>query len=332
MITWQEICLSQIYFMRDTIPESKWWDYFAWERSRTKLINTIVDEIQITLERLEPDEQPLRFFYSAFALLAMLVSKRFTYCLQALLLNDWRGFEWLHQDYKQWCIDERLDWQEHRKYRLQDDFPSLFHVWEEMNRGLLADPVREITDLDRRMWCEETGRVPRTMTPAEKEEGCPDFRMRHHMAFDRIQLTIDPFTPVEVVLKNVKALVEERQAGYLQRVRGKWAHELKQGVVDAEFVEQFVKHEQLEFDFARSFPGNKRVRSGGTTFSTWLRSLLVLDAAQNNGDTYKEIVQYRWWNLRTSSEATSDIDKDKKRAKKLIAAAWKGIPLAAIKV
>ena len=74
MITWQAICFAQLYFMRDTIPESKWGDYSVWKRSRTQLINSIVDEVQITLERFEPDEQPLSFFYSAFALLAILVS------------------------------------------------------------------------------------------------------------------------------------------------------------------------------------------------------------------------------------------------------------------
>ena len=331
MITWQEIYFAQLYFMRDTIPESKWGDYSVWKRSRTQLINSIVDEVQITLERFEPDEQPLSFFYSAFALLAMLVSERFTCYLKALLWNDWLGFDWLYQDYRQWCIDSGLDWEEHRKNRLQQDLSFMFQAWEGMNRGLLADPVREIEDWERRMWLEETGRMPRTMTPAEKEEGCPDFSMRHHVAFNRIQLTIDPFTPVEVVLKNVKTLVEQRQADYLHEVRDNWAHELKHGVVDAEFVDQFVKHEQLEFDFARSFPGNKRIRGGETTFSLWLRSLLVLYASLN-GATWRDIVGNHWWPLRTDEQASVYIDKDKKRARKLIAAAWKGIPLAAVKI
>ncbi|MBB5348980.1 hypothetical protein JWG42_01665 [Desulfoprunum benzoelyticum] len=321
----RESCRNQLYFLVSE-PDVH---VCSWKKRAEKAVRLIQKTIEEDEEGYENDSLGLKPAYHFFAAMAILVSVEFDACIEALISDNWTAFEKLYSIEKLYCFEHDINWKEYRMNILFDIAITLRLNWNAAWNTRGEMPVRELTSREKLTYLQEIGRLHRTpeSIPEWKNDGF-SYEHRPPLISNRIHISIDPLTPVEIVTKMVSKILEEKHSAYFEEIEQSWKNEIENGAHDETFVSNEIMHAKASFDFRRTMEKNKRTRGGLTTFEIMLRSLLAFEM-DRKGKTKSEIAQKKWWGKIDMTSST--LSKDLNQAKKLIKAALSGIPLSAVK-
>jgi hypothetical protein len=293
-------------------------------------------QIEFDLNDNSDEDLPRAGIISQLSVFAILVSKEFDAALKALVIGEWDSFDRLFNTHKKQYELEGFDWHEFRTEEIFLWCRQLAQWVEQAHEGLCLPPVREIELWEKRLWCEEIARsLPRSAAPFEQDDGkespMDSKRLwRRRNVANRLHISIDPFTPVEIVAKKVMEIVkryqDERTKGFIDDFQ----HEIDQGALKSDIVQQWAEEDRLQYD-ARRTNRNIRHRTIKRDLEINLRSLRIYNLRELKLKQMEiaEITGHpeAWEKYITEGEEnkiSSAHKKDLDRAKKLIVAALQG--------
>lgn len=300
----------------------------TWNEVLSEYTRDITRQIEFDLKNSSYEDLPRFGTIAQLSVFAILISKEFDAALQALVAEKWNDFDRLFSSRKKQYESNGLDWHEFRTEEIFLWCRQLAQWVEQAHDGLCLPPVREIELWEKRLWCEEIARsLPRTAAPFEQDEGTESpmdskrLRKRRKVA-NRLHLSIDPFTPVEIVAKKVAEIIKRYQDERTKEWTEDHQHEISQGALKRETVQQWAEEDRLQYDSRRTTQG-KAHRTIKSDLEINLRSLRIYEL-RKRGCNPKRIAEITghpesWEKYITSGEENkiaSAHKKDIDRAKK----------------
>lgn len=322
-------CFDFLSFLGDNLRDSR----ETWQEKIDERIQSIIEKELIPgIVSCGQDKISLSPIYSLFSVLFILVSEEFDAGMDALVDDDWSKFDKLYSHLKDYSLQSKK-WEIQKWRKLEDIARLLSTNWENYKKLGNEAPVRELEFWEKKLFLEENYQLPRTPAPWQKEgeELFDRENRRWYTANCRIHLSIDLFTPVDVVTKMVKEIITQRQADYLEGLKEELQSEIKSGWRADIDIKEDIEQEKLRYDFKRSTNKNKKSR-GVTTLEHWLRYLQCYYYCERQGMKPKVAGNQKWFK---SAGIVGDIDstvsRDKGKARLLICSALNGRPLAFVK-
>ena len=278
---------------------------------REREIGELFKHIEALVAKHKHNDQAFSHTGAAFALLALLVSERYAECLRKLYGEGDKLSQLLFMHYR----DEEL---------IREAIDQMITVRnaKELYQNTLSDPP-PIVELER--------------IDAKIDEGYWK---------NRIALSVDPRQPLEVLVDSFARIMRRKQEAMKRAIRREcelddlpdfragWRRVGTQSVAGEEekYLEECVNLERLRFDMPRSVQG-KKIRNPHTLFNEWWLCLRVYHARKNHGATWQGVVSAPWYfRSPPPDQGKTYVSKDVRKANALIDAAWKGIPLANVKL
>lgn len=293
----------------------------TWRTAKNWTIeHTLGYELDAHVERYRQNKVALRSIYSLISALAILVSKEFDACLAGILENNWENFDKLFVKKQQECIQENLNWEEHRLVISEDICRTLYdnHIsgWSYINEP----PVQELINTEKRQYINESVDLYKNSLP----EDVYSKRKKYHTAYHRIHLSIDLFSPIEDITILVKEIYNRKLEEHLDSIREHW---VSLGETDKELIEEKVEDERSTFDHKRYSKQEKRSQS---TIDHRIRALRyyyydsTIQSHPKEEKVFKALEQKGWWKI---AKTHGNKTKHMKFAKEMISAALKGNPV-----
>ena len=303
--------------------------FSAWRDVVSNYTLDISKQIEFDLDNYLNDDLPRSGIMAQLSVLAILISKEFDAALEAIVTGEWGSFDTLFEEDKKKWKPMGKDWHDFRKNEVFLWCRQLAEWVETADEGAALPPVREIEPWEKRLWCEEIARsLPRTAAPFEQEkdnESLMDSERLHRRqrVANRLHLSIDPFTPVETVTKKVAEIVKRYQEKRTTEYMEDFQHEINQGALEPDIVQQEANEDRLSYDTHRTTQGKQHKTIKGN-FEIYLRSLRVY-SLDRGGCTPGEIASRThhpqgWEGYQKRGEdrqISSAHKKDKDRAQKL---------------
>jgi len=306
----------------------------TWRKRISEYIRETAKHIKFDLSEYSNIDLPRRVILAQLSVLAILVSREFDAALEAVVAGEWEQFDLLFESEKKQCEAAGGDWHD---FRTREVFLWCRHLsrWAEETSEGMNEPVREIEPWEKRLWCEEIARsLPQTSAPFEQKEGAHSFkrfRGRYKEA-RRLHLSIDPFTPVEIVTEKVAEIVKRYQEEASKEHIDSFQHEIEQNVpgINADIVQLWDREERLNYDDIRNAKGvtHSKLKDKANEFFTWLKIYHLKRRKYSPIEIAKETNSPKDWAAHLKENKIDALrrehNKKNKRAQKLIQAALQG--------
>lgn len=312
----------------------------TWKSCISEYTRKITKQIECNLRDYSDLDLPRGIILAQLSALAILISREFDAALEAIVTGEWDSFDLLLKSERKQHVAKRWNWHDFRTKEVFLWCRLLARLTEQANEGE-NEPVREIEPWEKRLWCEEIARsLPRTTAPFEQEGNKHDYKQswRRYKKSHRLHLSIEPFTPVEIVAEKVTEIVKRYQEEYLtEQVESlQYDRDKKKPYFTFDIIQKIIEEDRLNYDDIRHHEIGRRIMLKGKakTFLKWLKIYHL----KRRGYSPEEIAEYtnvpKDWKEHLQEKKLDSItreqNKEGKRAQKLIQAALHGKSLLTV--